>query len=60
MGGFRTRKKDHISKIIVDIDEGLHDNFKTICKARGCTIKGAVTNLIKQFVNQKISLDKRL
>lgn len=58
--GFQTRKKDNIAKIIVDIDGDLHDNLKTICKARGLTIKEVITNLTKQFVKQKISLDKRI
>lgn len=56
--GFQTRKKNQISKIIVDIPEQEHIKFKTITRARGYTIKGAIYNLIKQLNNNKIGLDK--
>jgi len=56
--GFQTRKKNQISKIIIDIPEEEHILFKTKVKARGYTLKSALYNLIKQYNDNKISLDK--
>lgn len=58
--GFQTRKKNKICKIIIDIPEEDHVKLKTILKARGYSIKEGVHNLIKQFNQSKISLDKNL
>jgi hypothetical protein len=58
--GFQTRRKNKISKVIVDIPEEDHIKFKTIVRARGYTVKSAVHNLIKQFNCNKISLDNKI
>jgi hypothetical protein len=60
MGGFKTRKKDGICKIIVDIPEQDYTKFKTICKIKGYTIKDAVWNMVRQFNVNKIKLDVTL
>jgi len=58
--GNKTRKNSQLCKIIVDIPYKDHYAFKTKVKANGITIKEAIHNLIKQFNESKVSLDKTL
>lgn len=60
MGGFQTRKKDGICKIIVDIPEQDHVKFKALCQIKGYTIKDAIHNMIRQFNVNRIKLDVTL
>jgi hypothetical protein len=53
--GYKTREKNGISKIIVDIPEKDHIKFKTICRARGYTIKETIHQFIKHYNDGKIN-----
>ncbi|MDY0314974.1 MAG: hypothetical protein RBR32_07845 [Bacteroidales bacterium] len=55
--GYKT-KEDNIRKIIADIPEPLHRKFKNKVKNRNLTIRRVIENLIYQYNQGKITLDK--
>lgn len=58
--GFKTKKKNGISKLIVDLPEDLHSDFKSLTAKQGYSMRVVIENLILQYNNKKISVDSKL
>lgn len=55
--GNKTRKKDQIKKVIADVPEKLHKEFKEICETEGVTIRATVEGMMRKVVDGEISID---